>query len=87
MLATAVTNGSWKVWKRTTQFIVDAYHYINHRVEDYLCQKYCNPSPGDGLAPNIVVMAYDKKGNPYIKWAFNTQVIINFWFSIFNFLN
>jgi hypothetical protein len=48
-------------------------------VEDYLCRKYCNPSPGDGSAPNLVVMAYDKNGNPYIKQAFNTQVLlINF---------
>ncbi len=77
VLATAVTNGSWEVWKQTTRFIVDAYHYINHRVEDYLCRKYCNPSPGDGSAPNLVVMAYDKKGNSYIKRAFNTQVFIN----------
>jgi hypothetical protein len=30
VLATAVANGSWEIWKKTTQFIVDAYHYINH---------------------------------------------------------
>lgn len=77
VLATAVTNGSWEIWKKTTRIIVDAYHYINHRVADYLCRKYCNPSPGDGSAPNLVVMAHDKKGNPYLKRAFNTQVFIN----------
>ena len=55
MLATAVTNGSWEVWKQTTRFIVDAYHYINHRVEDYLCRKYCNPSPGDELLVIVIV--------------------------------
>ena len=76
VLQTAVANGSWDIWKRTTRFIVDAYHYINHQVLDYLCQKYCNPSPGDGSAPNLVVMALDKNGNPYVKWAFNTQVFI-----------
>ena len=37
VLATAVANGSWEIWNKTTQFIVDAYHYINHRVLDYLC--------------------------------------------------
>jgi len=37
ILATAVANGSWEIWKKTTWFIVDAYHYINHRVLDYLC--------------------------------------------------
>jgi hypothetical protein len=85
VLATAVTNGSWEIWSRTTRIIVDAYHYINHRVLDYLCRKYCNPSPGDGSAPNLVVMAYDKNGNPYIKRAFNTQVLsINFHFSLLN---
>ena len=39
VLATAVTNGSWEVWKKTTQIIVDSYHYINHCVKDYLCRK------------------------------------------------
>ena len=76
VLATAVANGSWEIWNKTTWFIVDAYHYINHRVLDYLCRKYCNPSPGDGSAPNLVVIAYDKNGNPYPKRAFNTQVCI-----------
>ena len=76
VLASAVANGSWEIWKKTTRIIVDAYHYINHRLLDYLCRKYCNPSPGDGSAPNLVVLAYDKKGNPYVKRAFNTQVFI-----------
>jgi hypothetical protein len=65
-----------KFGKKTTRIIVDAYHYITHRVDDYLCRKFCNPSPGDGSAPNLVVMAYDKNGNPYIKRAFNTQVLL-----------
>jgi hypothetical protein len=31
ILRTALRNGSWeRVWGQTTQFIVDAYHYINH---------------------------------------------------------
>ena len=77
VFATAVANGSWDIWKKTTRFIVDAYHYINHRVLDYLCRKYCNPSPGDGSAPNLVVMAYDKNGGAYLKRAFNTQVFIS----------
>jgi len=76
VLATAVTNGSWEVWKNTTRFIVDSYHYINHRATDYLCRKYCNPSPGDGSAPNLVVTAFDKNGKSYAKRAFNTQVFI-----------
>jgi hypothetical protein len=82
VLQTAVTNGSWETtWKNTSRFIVDTYHYINHRVNDYLCRKYCNPSPGDGSAPNLVIIAYDDKGKPYAKKAFNTQVCeqLNSW--------
>src|SRR6267154_5412458 len=30
VLCTAISNGAWNVWKETTQFIVDSYHYINH---------------------------------------------------------
>ena len=30
-----------------------------------------------GSAPNLVVMAYNKDGNPYIKRAFNTQVLLS----------
>ncbi|KDR65511.1 hypothetical protein GALMADRAFT_81764 [Galerina marginata CBS 339.88] len=81
VLQTAVTNGSWDIWKRTSRFIVDSYHYINHRVTDHICRKYCNPSPGDGSAPNLVIIAFDKHGQPYAKRAFNTQVCeqLNAW--------
>ena len=38
VLQTAISNGSWDaIWKKTTRFIVDAYHYINHCTTDYLC--------------------------------------------------
>ncbi|KAF9459008.1 hypothetical protein BDZ94DRAFT_1291764 [Collybia nuda] len=87
VLHTAVANGSWdRVWKSTTRFIVDAYHYINHRAEDYLCRKWCNPAPKDGSAPNLVVVAYDNRGNPYYKRAFNTQTCeqLNAWLGGFD---
>ncbi|KIM72311.1 hypothetical protein PILCRDRAFT_81995, partial [Piloderma croceum F 1598] len=29
VLRTAIVNGSWNVWKETSRFIVDSYHYIN----------------------------------------------------------
>jgi len=66
--------------KKTTRFIVDAYHYINHHTTDYLCRKWCNPAPQDGSAPNLVVVDTDQYGQPYKKRAFNTQVmsLINF---------
>ncbi|TFK32287.1 hypothetical protein BDQ12DRAFT_701230 [Crucibulum laeve] len=55
---------SWEEWKKTTRFIVDTYHYMNHQVSDAMCQKWCNPAPLDGSAPNLV--------------AFNTQVCCGF---------
>jgi hypothetical protein len=74
VLRHAVASGKWDVWKKTTRFIVDSYHYINHRTSDYLCRKYCNPAPLNGSAPNLVVVENDKFGRPHYKRAFNTQV-------------
>jgi hypothetical protein len=38
VLHTAIVNGSWdEIWNKTTRFIVDAYHYINHLSTEYLC--------------------------------------------------
>ena len=74
VLRTAIRNGSWDIWKQTTRFIVDSYHYINHRTTDYLCRKWCNPAPLNGSAPNLVIVEYDQAGKPHYKRAFNTQV-------------
>ena len=73
VLRTSVENRSWNSWSKTTRFIVDAYHYINHHVVDWLCRKYCNPAPLDGSAPNLVIEAETKEGKKYLKQAFNTQ--------------
>jgi len=74
VLRTALRNGSWeRAWEKTTRFIVDAYHYINHRDDDELCKKWCNPAPADGSAPNLVVEAKDKQGKSCFRRAFNTQ--------------
>ncbi|KAF8982343.1 hypothetical protein BDQ17DRAFT_1394083 [Cyathus striatus] len=62
-----ITSRNWNIWKATTRFIVDSYHYINHRVGDYLCHTYCNPSPLNGSAPNLVVVERDINGNPHYK--------------------
>jgi hypothetical protein len=75
-------NGKWDaVWKNTSRFIVDAYYYINHCTTDYLCQKWCNPVPQDGSAPNLVVVSTDNHGQLYLKCAFNTQAYeqLNAW--------
>jgi hypothetical protein len=75
VLRTAISNGSWdQTWQHTTRFIVDSYHYINHRTSDYICRKWCNPAPLDGSAPNLVVVEKDNNGDNYYKRAFNTQV-------------
>ena len=81
VLRTSIANGSWNIWKNTTRFIVDSYHYVNHRTTDYLCRKWCNPAPLNGSAPNLVIVDYNKQGQPYYKRAFNTQACeqLNAW--------
>jgi hypothetical protein len=75
VLRSSIANGSWDTtWKKTTRFIVDSYHYINHRADDYLCRKWCNPAPLNGSAPNLVLAATNSQGQTYYKRAFNTQV-------------
>src|ERR1700678_1583273 len=39
-----VAQGQWDEWSQTTQFIVDSYHYQNHRKTDTLCRTWCNPA-------------------------------------------
>lgn len=74
LLRTSISNGSWIRWQKTTRFIVDTYHYINHRLKDVLCRTWCNPAPLNGSAPNLVVKEVNKNGEEYLKRAFNTQV-------------
>lgn len=74
VLRTCIATGAWDSWQKTTRFIVDSYHYINHRVKDVLCRTWCNPAPLNGSAPNLVVIEVDKDGVPHYKRAFNTQV-------------
>ncbi|KAF8979686.1 hypothetical protein BDQ17DRAFT_1394497 [Cyathus striatus] len=47
LLRTAVANGSWVDWFKSSHFVVDGYHYTNHHSDDYLCRKWCNPAPQD----------------------------------------
>jgi hypothetical protein len=81
VLRRSITTGSWNTWKKTSRFIVDSYHYNNHRATDMLCQKWCNPAPRDGSAPNLVILDQDEEGNPVYKRAFNTQACeqLNSW--------
>ncbi|KAF8869482.1 hypothetical protein BD779DRAFT_1457355 [Infundibulicybe gibba] len=81
VLKTSIANRSWDMWKRTSRFVVDSYHYVNHRTTDRVCRKWCNPAPLDGSAPNLVVVAQDNQGRLYYKRAFNTQACeqLNAW--------
>ena len=81
VLRTAIASGRWESWKKTSRFIVDTYHYQNHRTSDYLCRKWCNPAPLNGTAPNLVVVAQNRNGESYYKRAFNTQACeqLNAW--------
>jgi len=81
VLSHSIACGSWNEWSKSTCFIVDSYHYINHRVTDFLCRKWCNPAPLDGSAPNLVIVEHNKNGQAYYKCAFNTQACeqLNAW--------
>jgi len=37
VLRTSIQNGSWDEWCKTSQLMVDAYHYINHCTTDMIC--------------------------------------------------
>ncbi len=76
-----VTNHAYQDWFQSTRFVVDSYHYINHKATDTMCREWCNPAPTDGSAPNLVIPTTDKDGKPCLKRAFNTQACeqLNSW--------
>lgn len=69
----AVKNGSFATTWKDTRFIVDTYHYSNHKQSDELCKTWCNPTPIDGSNPNLVIQQHDNSGILQWKRAFNTQ--------------
>lgn len=74
VLRRLVTLRKWEEWKKTSRLVVDSYHYVNHRVTDFLCRKWCNPAPMDGSAPNLVIPERQPNGSVEYRRAFNTQV-------------
>ncbi|KAF8341700.1 hypothetical protein F5887DRAFT_1062457 [Amanita rubescens] len=86
VLRSSIANGSWDTWETTSRFIVDSYHYTNHRATDELCRKFCNPAPLNGSAPNLVITDTSRDGNSYQKSAFNTQACeqLNAWLGGFD---
>ena len=82
VMKTAIINRIlWEEWKNTTRFIVDSFHYINHRASDQICRTWCNPAPEDGSAPNLVGEKIDKNGNTIKVREFNTEACeqLNAW--------
>jgi len=58
-------NNPWGDWNESSRFIVDSYHYNNHKATDILCQTWCNPAPLNGSAPNLVETRIDDNGEAY----------------------
>ena len=81
MKTAVIQRTPWEEWKQTTRFIVDSYHYINHKATDQICRTWCNPSPQDGSAPNLVGERIDKDGNTIKVREFNTKACeqLNAW--------
>lgn len=81
---TAVANGSAETTWKDTRFIVDTYHYTNHKRSDQLCQKWCNPNPVDN--PNLVVPQRDNQGTLQYGRVFNTQASeqLNSWLASYH---
>lgn len=70
---TAIANGSFNTTWKDTRFIVDTYHYSNHKRTDELCRTWCNPTPLDGSNPNLVEEVQDNSGVLRMRRLFNTQ--------------
>ncbi|KAJ7855700.1 hypothetical protein B0H13DRAFT_1477029, partial [Mycena leptocephala] len=52
------------------EFIVDSWHYIEHRATDVLCRLWCNPAPTNGSQPDLVTVQADKNDTTR---AFSTE--------------
>jgi hypothetical protein len=60
-------------WLDTTRFVVDTWHYINHRSDDELCRVWCNPAPKDGSQPDLVLITISDDEEPIQSRAFNLE--------------
>ncbi|KIJ22880.1 hypothetical protein M422DRAFT_276636 [Sphaerobolus stellatus SS14] len=81
LLAHIATHLEKRDWLQTTRFVVDAWHYINHRVTDVLCRTWCNPNPSDGSQPDLVIPVLTANGESVLARAFNTETAeqLNAW--------
>ncbi|KAJ7870641.1 hypothetical protein B0H14DRAFT_3573844 [Mycena olivaceomarginata] len=85
LLRHVVTQDANSPWIRITKFIVDAWHYIDHRATDVLCRLWCNPAPTDGSQPDLVLVDVDENGCTHTTRAFNTETAeqLNVWLNGF----
>jgi hypothetical protein len=82
LLAHLITNHPESSWLTSTRFIVDAWHYVNHRVRDVLCRYWCNPAPADGEQPDLVITKQEG-GRSFTVRAYNSETAeqFNAWIS------
>lgn len=72
-------------WLTTSRFIVDSWHYINHRADDELCRKRCNPAPANGSQPDLVHVTRHEDGTVTRHRAYNLETAeqFNSWLNSF----
>jgi hypothetical protein len=72
-------------WLDETRFCVDAWHYINHRVTDSFCRRWCNPAPLDGSQPDLIINKTDANGTVHAVRAYNSETAeqFNAWLNAF----
>ncbi|KAF8320179.1 uncharacterized protein EI90DRAFT_2939540, partial [Cantharellus anzutake] len=85
ILGTLLSTGAADTWFATTQFLVDAFHFKNHK-EEIRCQTFCNPAPTDGRHPNLITPIKGKDGKVVLQCAFNTEAAeqLNSWFQLYS---
>jgi hypothetical protein len=84
LLAHIVTHHQTSSWLQSTRFLVDAWHYVNHRATDQLCRFWCNPAPADGSQPDLVITK-EENGQTLTVRAYNTETAeqLNAWLTAF----
>lgn len=80
-----VTQDPQSPWLISTQFIVDAWHYIRHCATDVLCRTWCNPAPANGTQLDLVIAQEDDSGEVHLPQTFNTETSeqLNAWLNGF----
>ena len=81
LLRHIVTQNLNDPWLKSTKFVVDTFHYVNHRATDILCHLWCNSAPTNGSQPNLVLVKRDPQGCMHQICVFNTETVeqLNAW--------